>query len=190
MKTQVQNLELNGNTHQPQHNDTVKLLNHINGSVLNKSNIALQGSFFSTISVDGEGKVYVNNNANKMFCFSPDLQTVNWELGVTNLTYCGPVLAKDGTFVITGAGFNIKAYKPNKPLKPVADFRADTTTIFTGASLNFYDQSSYQPTSWLWSFPGAVTAFSTDKNPQNIVYNMPGIYNVTLTATNSLGSDT
>ncbi|MCU0332796.1 MAG: hypothetical protein MUC75_05500, partial [Ignavibacteriaceae bacterium] len=32
--------------------------------------------------------------------------------------------------------------------------------------------------------------FSTDKNPQNIVYNMPGIYNVTLTATNSLGSDT
>lgn len=171
-------------------NDTVKLLNHNNGSVLNRSNISLQSSFFSTISVDGEGKVYVNNNANKMFCFSPDLQTVIWELGITNLTYCGPALAKDGTFVITGAGFNIKAYKPNKPFKPVADFAADSTTIFTGTSLNFYDQSSYQPIAWAWSFPGAETTFSTDKNPENIVYNTPGTYEVSLIATNALGSDT
>jgi hypothetical protein len=171
-------------------NDTVKLLNHNNGSILNKSNISLQGSFFSTISVDDEGKVYVNNNANKMFCFSPDLQTLIWELSVPNLTYCGPALAKDGIFIITGAGFNIKAYKPNKPFKPVADFRADTTTIFTGTSLNFYDQSSYQPTSWAWSFPGAETTSSTDKNPENIVYNTPGTYEVSLISTNALGSDT
>ena len=171
-------------------NDTVKLLNHNNGSILNKSNISLQGSFFSTISVDGEGKVYVNNNANKMFCFSPDLQTVIWEVGVPNLTYCGPALAKDGIFVITGAGFNIKAYKPNKPFKPVADFAVDSTTIFIGTSLNFYDQSSYQPASWAWSFPGAETSFSTDKNPENIIYNTPGTYEVSLIATNALGSDT
>ena len=169
--------------------DTVKLLSVADGTVLSKSNIALQSDPFTTISVDGEGKVYVNNNANKMFCFSPDLQTVIWELGVTNLTYCGPALAKDGTFVITGAGFNIKAYKPNKPFKPVADFAADSTTIFTGTSLNFYDQSSYQPTSWAWSFPGAETTFSTDKNPENIVYNTPGTFEVSLIATNALGSD-
>jgi outer membrane protein assembly factor BamB len=114
---------LNGNIYAID-NDTVKLINAIDGTVVNKSNVAVQSSFFSTISVDGEGKVYVNNNANKMFCFSPDLQTIIWELGVTNLTYCGPALAKDGTFVITGAGFNIKSYKPNKPFKPVADFKA------------------------------------------------------------------
>jgi outer membrane protein assembly factor BamB len=75
-------------------NDTVKLLNHNDGSVISKSNIAVQSSFFSTISVDGEGKVYVNNNTNKMFCFSADLQTVIWELGVPNLTYCGAALAQ------------------------------------------------------------------------------------------------
>lgn len=171
-------------------NDTVKLLNHNNGSVLNKSNIALQGSFFSTISVDGEGKVYVNNNANKMFCFSPDLQTVIWELGVTNLTYCGPALAKDGIFIITGAGFNIKAYKPNKPFKPVADFRADSTQIFTGADVSFSDQSSFQPTAWQWSFPGGEPTSSTDQNPETIVYNSPGTYEVSLIAINALGSDT
>jgi PKD repeat protein len=171
-------------------NDTVKLLSVINGSVISKSNAAVQSSFFSTISVDGEGKVYVNNNSNKMFCFSSDLQTVIWELGVPNLTYCGPALAKDGTLVITGSGFNIKAYKPNKPFKPVADFRADSAHIYAGQSLNFYDQSSFQPVSWQWSFPGGFPSSSTDQNPQNILYNTPGVYDVSLIAINAMGSDT
>jgi PKD repeat protein len=171
-------------------NDTVKLLNALDGSVLSKSNTAVQSSFFSTISVDGEGKVYVNNNSNKMFCFSPDLQTVIWDLNIPNLTYCGAALAKDGILVITGSGLNIKAYKPNKSLKPVADFIADSTHIFTGDKISFYDQSSFQPTYWKWSFPGGNPSSSTDQNPIDIVYNSPGIYEVSLIATNSLGSDT
>lgn len=170
--------------------DTVKLLSVADGAILSKSNIALQSDPFTTISVDGEGKVYVNNNANKMFCFSPDLQTVIWELGVTNLTYCGPALAKDGIFIITGAGFNIKAYKPNKPFKPVADFAADSTHIFTGADISFSDQSSFQPSTWQWSFPGGLPSSSTEQNPQNIIYSNPGIYEVSLIATNTLGSHT
>ena len=171
-------------------NDTVKLLNHNNGNVLNKSNISVQGSFYPTISVDGEGKVYVCNNDNKMFCFSLDLQTVIWERGEPNLTYCGPALSKDGILVIAGAGFNIKAYKPNKQFKPVADFKADSTKIITGQSINLFDQSSFQPTNWQWSFPGGLPASSSEQNPQNIVYNSPGTYEVSLIATNALGSDT
>jgi PKD repeat protein len=170
--------------------DTVKLLNSLDGTVLNKSSVSVDASFYPTISVDGEGKVFVNNNSNKMFCFSPDLQTVVWELGVPNLTYCGAALAKDGTLVITGAGFNIKAYKPNRPFKPVADFKADSTQIFTGADVSFSDQSSFQPTAWQWSFPGGIPSSSTDQNPENIVYNSPGTYEVSLIATNVLGSDT
>ncbi|MBE0572509.1 MAG: PQQ-binding-like beta-propeller repeat protein [Ignavibacteriaceae bacterium] len=171
-------------------NDTVKLLNSQDGTVLNKSSISVDASFYSTISVDGEGNVFVNNNSNKMFCFSPDLQTVIWELGVPNLTYCGAALGKDGTLVITGGGFNIKAYKPNKPFKPVADFKADSTQIFNGSDVSFSDQSSFQPTAWQWSFPGGIPSSSTDQNPENIFYNSPGIYEVSLIATNALGSDT
>jgi len=181
--------DVNGNIYVIE-NDTIKLLGVTDGKVISKSNIALQSDPFTTISVDGEGKVYVNNNTNKMFCFSPDLQTVIWELGVTNLTHCGPALAKDGTLVITGAGFNIKAYKPNKPFKPVADFRADSTHIFTGDNISFYDQSSYSPTSWQWSFPGGEPTSSVEQNPQGIVYNFPGTYEVSLIAINALGSDT
>jgi len=170
-------------------NDTVKLLNSHDGTVLHKSSVSVDASFYPTISVDGEGKIFVNNNSNKMFCFSPDLQTVIWDLGVPNLTYCGAALAKDGTLVITGAGFNIKAYKPNKPFKPVVDFKADSTHIFTGADVSFSDQSSFQPTAWQWSFPGGIPTSSTDQNPENIVYNSPGTYEVSLIATNALGSD-
>ena len=171
-------------------NDTVKLLSVIDGTVISKSNVAVQSSFFSNISVDGEGKVYVNNNSNKMFCFSSDLQTVIWELGVPYLTYCGPALAKDGTLVITGSGFNIKAYKPNKPFKPVADFSADSNSIVAGESISFFDQSSFLPTSWQWSFPGGFPSASTEQNPQNILYNNPGVYDVSLITTNLIGSDT
>ena len=150
-------------------NDTVKQLSGGNGKVLNKSKVDVDGSFYSTISVDGEGKVYVCNNnygaAGKMYCFSPDLQTVIWELAVTDLIYCGPSLAKDGTLVIIGSGTQINAYKPKKALKPVADFTADSTIIFAGTGLNFYDQSSYLPASWQWSFPGGTPSSSTEQNP-------------------------
>jgi outer membrane protein assembly factor BamB len=171
-------------------NDTIKLLSSTDGSLLYKSKISLSSSYFSTISVDGEGKVYVCNNNNKMFCFSADLQTVIWELDAPNLIYCGPALAKDGTMVITGSGFNIKSYKPNKPFKPIADFKSDSTHIFTGGSISFSDQSSYQPTNWQWNFPGGFPSSSNDQNPQNILYNTPGIFEVTLIATNSTGIDT
>jgi PKD repeat protein len=171
-------------------NDTVKLLNAQNGSVITKSNISIDASFYPTISVDGDGKVYVCNNDNKMYCFSSDLQTLIWELGVPNLTYNAPALAKDGTLVITGVGFNIKAYRPNKPFKPVADFRADSTHIFTGDDISFYDQSSYSPTSWQWSFPGGEPTSSIEQNPQGIVYNFPGTYEVSLIVVNALGNDT
>jgi PKD repeat protein len=171
-------------------NDTVKLLNHLDGSILSKSNISVQSSFFSNFSVDGEGKVYVKNNLNQMFCFSPDLQTLIWQMSVPNLTYCGPTLAKDGTLVVSGAGTNIKAYRINKPLPPVADFTADSTNIFTGQSIDFFDQSSFQPTEWQWNFPGGSPLTSIEQNPQNIVYNSSGIYEVSLIASNNLGTDT
>ena len=71
---------------------------------------------------------------------------------------------------------------------PVTAFIANKTTICIGQSINFTDQTTGSPTSWSWSFPGAATTTSTTQNPQNIVYNTAGVYNVTLTATNTGGS--
>ncbi len=72
---------------------------------------------------------------------------------------------------------------------PIADFQADNTNILVGESINFTDMSQNYPTSWQWEFDGAETQTSNEQNPQNIVYNTPGTYQVKLTATNSAGSD-
>jgi PKD repeat protein len=72
---------------------------------------------------------------------------------------------------------------------PIADFTADTTTIGAGGIVYFTDLSTNNPTSWSWTFAGGTPSGSTDQNP-TITYNTPGTYTVSLTAANSLGSDT
>lgn len=71
---------------------------------------------------------------------------------------------------------------------PVVDFLASDTTICVGDCINYTDQSTNGPTSWSWTFSGAVTATSNAQNPTNICYNSPGTFAVTLIATNPNGS--
>jgi len=70
---------------------------------------------------------------------------------------------------------------------PVADFVADNTTIVAGQTVNFTDLSTNMPTSWSWTFSGGTPTSSTQQNP-SITYNTAGTYDVSLTATNSIGS--
>ncbi len=72
----------------------------------------------------------------------------------------------------------------------VADFYASNTTLMMDDSIDFFDQSIGNVLSWSWSFPGASPATSSDQDPQNIVYNAPGLYPVSLTVTDSFGSNT
>jgi PKD repeat protein len=68
---------------------------------------------------------------------------------------------------------------------PVADFHS--TGGMPWGTVYFTDESSGRPTAWLWDFgDGGV---STQQNPIH-VYAMSGLYTVSLTATNVLGSDT
>ncbi|MEI7661409.1 MAG: C10 family peptidase, partial [Bacteroidota bacterium] len=61
-----------------------------------------------------------------------------------------------------------------------AGFSASGTTVMAGDSINFLDQSVGVPTSWEWSFPGAIPAASVLQNPSGIRYPVPGIYPVKL----------
>ena len=72
---------------------------------------------------------------------------------------------------------------------PIADFTSNhSNPICTGTAVQFFDLSTDNPTSWLWSFPGGTPSSSTQQNPV-VTYNIVGNYNVTLTATNAFGSD-
>ncbi len=74
------------------------------------------------------------------------------------------------------------------PQPPVANFAANQTTVPEGATVQFTDQTTNSPTSWSWTFNGGTPSTSTSQNP-SVVYSTPGVYDVSLTATNSVGSD-
>ncbi|MFB6318394.1 FISUMP domain-containing protein [Saccharicrinis sp. FJH54] len=69
---------------------------------------------------------------------------------------------------------------------PGAEFTADKTEIKEGEQIQFTDQSTNDPTTWLWDFGDEGT--STEPNPLH-TYNLAETYTVRLIVTNSAGSD-
>ena len=72
------------------------------------------------------------------------------------------------------------------PLPPVADFVGSPTSGVAPLTVDFSDLSANDPTSWSWNFGDGNT--STSQNPSH-VYTTPGVYTVSLTASNAQGSD-
>lgn len=68
-----------------------------------------------------------------------------------------------------------------------AEFDSDLKEICPGGTVSFQDMSYSGVTGWTWSFPGGSPSSSTNQNP-NVTYNTPGVYEVSLTATD--GSST
>jgi len=75
---------------------------------------------------------------------------------------------------------------------PVAHFTSSDTAFCTetGKCISFFDHSTGNPTSWHWSFPGAIPDSSNLQNPDSICYYNTGTYPVTLIVSNTAGSDT
>lgn len=74
------------------------------------------------------------------------------------------------------------------PQPPVADFSGTPTAISAGASVQFTDLSTNDPTSWSWTFEGGNPGTSASKNPL-VLYTVAGTYNVILSVSNDAGSD-
>ena len=75
----------------------------------------------------------------------------------------------------------------SEPEPPVADFGGAPTTGVGPLTVDFTDQSTGAPTSWLWSFGDGGT--SSDPNPSH-TYSGAGAYDVSLTVANTAGSNT
>jgi Zn-dependent metalloprotease len=100
------------------------------------------------------------------------------------LDYGYPCSAVAAAFA--NVGITITACPADAP--PVANFSGNPTTVLVGSNVAFTDLSTNAPTSWSWTFTGGTPSTSTAKNP-TITYNTLGTYTVSLTATNSFGSD-
>lgn len=111
----------------------------------------------------------------------------NYGFGEYELT--GP----DGTVHASGSSF-LSEEATNFCLNsqgqaPSAEFTANTTTICSGLSIDFMDNSNLGPANWNWIFEGGSPSQSSDQNPQNITYSNPGVYSVTLEVSNDNGTD-
>lgn len=81
---------------------------------------------------------------------------------------------------LTGADGNLYLCK--------AEFSANKTTICAGETIQFTDESYNEVTGWTWTFNGGTPANSSVQNP-SITYNTPGMYEVTLNATDGSNND-
>ncbi len=81
------------------------------------------------------------------------------------------------------------------PSAPTADFSASATNVSPGSTVTFTDLTSGVPDTWSWSIaPGTGWSYAggtnaSSQNPQ-VTFTTVGVYSVTLTASNSFGSDT
>ncbi|MDA0972331.1 MAG: PKD domain-containing protein [Bacteroidetes bacterium] len=71
---------------------------------------------------------------------------------------------------------------------PVANFSSDETLICLNNEIQFQDLSLLAEVGWAWTFEGGSPSTSSEANP-TVLYTEPGIYEVTLTVSNSIGED-
>ncbi len=70
-----------------------------------------------------------------------------------------------------------------------AKFSSDKIAVCQGGQVQFTDESYNGSTSWNWSFPGADVPTSIAQNPI-VTYSTPGLYSVTLVASDGVTSKT
>ena len=71
---------------------------------------------------------------------------------------------------------------------PVAQFDPGNDAC-VGQTVQFNDASSFNPTSWQWTFNAGSPSTANTQNPE-VLFPGPGTYSVTLTASNSYGTNT
>lgn len=70
-----------------------------------------------------------------------------------------------------------------------AEFEANKKAICVGETIEFTDLSYNLVNDWQWTFTGGTPSSSTDQNP-SVTYNAPGLYEVTLIASDGSITDT
>jgi gliding motility-associated-like protein len=118
--------------------------------------------------------------------------TYSWSGGVTNGVPFTP--ASTATYTVTGTDANGCTNTANVTVTvntcapPVASF-TPPATICEGDCLSFTDESTGTPTAWNWSFGGGTPSTATIEDPGGICFLAAGTYSITLSVTNSQGTD-
>ncbi len=147
-----------------------------------------------SFSVSGDTVTFTNESDNSN---GIGAMTYLWEFGdgdTSTLKDPVHIYSSNGTFdvkltVTNDCGDAVIIKEVTILLPPMAAFSAPETTGCPPFTVTFVNESTGNPSSWEWDFPGGTPSSSTDENP-TITYNTPGTYDVTLIAINNAGSDT
>ncbi|MEI7964860.1 MAG: PKD domain-containing protein [Chitinophagaceae bacterium] len=137
-----------------------------------------------TVYVCTANKVYTKNNAAVQWTdISVNLPSI---ANVTDfMIFNNGTVASKLRISYYGRGVWEYAMHPNFP--PVSNFSANKTYICPGQSIQYTDESDGNNLTYAWTFSGGTPAVSTAQNPL-VSYSAAGIYSVSLTVTNSNGS--
>ena len=69
---------------------------------------------------------------------------------------------------------------------PTSNFSIKTVNLCVNEQISLSDLSTNSPSDWKWSMPEGNPSNSNEQNP-TVNYNKPGVYNISLTSTNSIG---
>jgi len=103
----------------------------------------------------------------------------------TNMTVRFRTADQSATGHLVEAGVDKFYVYDEVTVAPTTAFTADTTSGCAPLTVVF-DDESVGASGWAWSFPGGSPATSSFQNP-TVVYATPGVYDVTLIASNIIG---
>ena len=103
------------------------------------------------------------------------------------------IYAEDGTYTVmliatNDCGPDTVTQSVTIVTPPTAGFSANGTLGCAPFTVQFNNESSENAASFEWDFPGGNPSSSTEENP-TVTYEQPGTYTVTLTVSNSAGSN-
>ncbi len=140
----------------------------------------------------------VNGNSVMFTSTSINADSLSWSFGdggQSSLPNPEHTYNNEGNYLVTLTAFNACggasiSLPVTVGFPPVAGFDADFTGGCAPLSVQFEDLSNGNNiNSWNWSFPGGQPASSTLSEPQ-VLYNTPGVFDVTLIVGNGIGFDT
>ena len=153
--------------------------------------IVVEGVPFASFLAD------INNLTVDFTNFSSSGDTFLWNFGDGNTsmeTNPQHTYSAIGIYTVTltasnACGSNTFTFDLDVGTAVTAAFFAEDTEGCAPLEVQFMDESSNNVTEWNWTFAGGTPASSTEQNPI-VNYNTPGVYEVTLIASNPFNSNT
>ncbi len=163
-------------------NNTIAILNVTDITVSEGENVTFDINF---TDADGDTPTFDCNRSSLFDSFNTSTGEGVWTTDISDAgSYYIKFNVSDGYGSFDSQVMHIII---NDTIIPVANFSANTVTGYAPLSVQFTDNSSNIPAAWFWDFGDGTN--STEQNPVIHTYNVAGIYNVSLNASNFAGSN-